>query len=71
VPEKTTISGAGVIGIVILAAVLLGVPHFVSFSQQELLVLLTINVLVVVSYRLQTLTGEWSLAHVVMMGTGA
>lgn len=70
-PEKTTISGAGVIGIVILAAVLLGVPHFVSFSQQELLVLLTINVLVVVSYRLQTLTGEWSLAHVVMMGTGA
>jgi len=71
VPEKTTIGGAGAIGILILAAVLLGVPHFVSFSQQELLVLLTINVLVVVSYRLQTLTGEWSLAHVVMMGTGA
>ena len=70
-PEKTTMGGASVIGIVILAALLIGVPHFVSFSQQELLVLLTINVLVVVSYRLQTLTGEWSLAHVVMMGTGA
>ncbi|MHA6687223.1 branched-chain amino acid ABC transporter permease [Mesorhizobium sp. A556] len=70
-PEKTTMGGAGLIGILILAALLIGVPHFVSFSQQELLVLLTINVLVVVSYRLQTLTGEWSLAHVVMMGTGA
>lgn len=69
--EKTTVGGAGLIGILILATVLITVPHFVSFSQQELLVLLTINVLVVVSYRLQTLTGEWSLAHVVMMGAGA
>ena len=30
-----------------------------------------INVLVVVSYRLVTLTGEWSLIHAVMMGVGA
>ncbi len=31
----------------------------------------TINVLLVASYRLLTLTGEWSLGHVVFMGVGA
>lgn len=70
-PDKINIDAAGMIGILILAAALIVAPHVVSFSQQELLVLLTINVLVVTSYRLQTLTGEWSLAHVVMMGSGA
>ena len=42
-----------------------------SLSQQEILVLTVINVLLVSSYRLLTLTGEWSLAHVVIMGVGA
>ena len=46
-------------------------PHALSFSQQEILVFLTINVLLVASYRLLTLTGEWSLGHVVIMGVGA
>ena len=46
-------------------------PNLVSFSQQEVLVFLTINILVVASYRLLTLTGEWSLGHVVIMGVGA
>ena len=46
-------------------------PHLLSFSQKEVAVFLVINVLVVVSYRLLTLTGEWSLAHVVLMGVGA
>ena len=55
----------------ILAVALLALPHGLSFSQQELLVFLTINILVVASYRLLTLTGEWSLAHVVIMGVGA
>ncbi|MCG8356623.1 MAG: branched-chain amino acid ABC transporter permease, partial [Kiloniellales bacterium] len=50
---------------------LLVLPHLVSFSQKEILVFLVINVLVVVSYRLLTLTGEWSLGHVVIMGVGA
>lgn len=45
-------------------------PHLLSFSQQEVLVFLTINVLLVASYRLLTLTGEWSLGHVVFMGVG-
>ncbi len=60
-----------VLAIVLLGAAVIAAPHLVSFSQQEILVLLTINVLVVASYRLLTLTGEWSLAHVVMMGVGA
>ena len=54
-----------------IAAGLVVLPHVLSFSQQEVLVLLVINVLVVASYRLLTLTGEWSLGHVVMMGAGA
>lgn len=53
------------------AAALVALPHGLSHSQQELLVFLTINVLLVASYRLLTLTGEWSLAHVVIMGVGA
>lgn len=55
----------------LLAAGLLALPHGLSFSQQEILVFLTINVLLVASYRLLTLTGEWSLGHVVIMGVGA
>lgn len=55
----------------VLAAVLIALPHGLSFSQQEILVFLTINILVVASYRLLTLTGEWSLGHVVIMGVGA
>ena len=57
--------------LLILLAGLLLLPHFVSFSQQELLVFTLINVLLVASYRTMTLTGEWSLGHVVMMGVGA
>ena len=52
-------------------AALVVLPHLLSFSQKEVAVFLVINVLVVVSYRLLTLTGEWSLAHVVIMGVGA
>ena len=55
----------------LLLCALLAVPHSLSFSQQEILVFLTINVLLVASYRLLTLTGEWSLGHVVIMGVGA
>ena len=55
----------------LLYAGLIVLPHVLSFSQQEIAVFLVINVLVVVSYRLLTLTGEWSLGHVVIMGAGA
>ncbi len=55
----------------VVAAALIALPHVLSYSQQEILVFLTINILVVCSYRLLTLTGEWSLGHVVIMGVGA
>jgi len=56
---------------IVVALVLLALPHVAQTSQQrEILVFLTINVLVVASYRLLTLTGEWSLAHIIMMGVG-
>lgn len=54
-----------------LAVGLIVLPHLLTFSQKEIAVLLVINVLLVVSYRLMTLTGEWSLVHVVIMGVGA
>ena len=54
-----------------LYAALVVLPHLLSFSQKEVLVFLIINVLLVASYRLLTLTGEWSLAHAVIMGVGA
>ncbi len=54
-----------------LYAGLIVLPHFLKYHQQDFLIFLTINILVVVSYRLVTLTGEWSLIHAVMMGVGA
>ena len=56
---------------VFLFAALAALPYLLSYSQQEIAVLLVINVLLVCSYRLLTLTGEWSLGHVVIMGVGA
>ncbi len=54
-----------------LVAALVTLPHLLSHSQVEIAVLTVFNVLLVASYRLLTLTGEWSLGHVVMMGVGA
>jgi branched-chain amino acid transport system permease protein len=72
VPERgLNLKLSSIIGAALLAAVLIVLPYLLSFSQQEILVLLVINVLLVSSYRLLTLTGEWSLAHVVIMGVGA
>lgn len=55
----------------VAVAVLLALPHLLSISQREIAVLLLVNILLVASYRLITLTGEWSLGHVVIMGVGA
>ena len=63
-------AGAAVLWLCLAAAVL-GLPHALSLSQQEVAVFTVINVLLVASYRLLTLTGEWSLGHVVLMGVGA
>jgi branched-chain amino acid transport system permease protein len=61
---------ARIIFSLLLLAGLLLLPHFLQFHHQDLLIFLTINVLVVASYRIVTLTGEWSLIHAVMMGVG-
>ena len=61
----------GAFWLILLIAGLAAAPHLLSYSQQELAVFLVINVLLVASYRLLTLTGEWSLGHVVIMGVGA
>lgn len=70
-PERAASGLSWALGIVLLVAALIVLPHLLSLSQQEILVFLVINVLLVTSYRLLTLTGEWSLAHVVIMGVGA
>ena len=57
--------------IAVILIALLALPHFLKYHHQDMLIFLVINVLVVASYRLVTLTGEWSLIHAVMMGVGA
>lgn len=52
------------------AAVLIAHPHYLEIHHQDFMIFLLINVLVVVSYRLMNLTGEWSLIHAVMLGIG-
>jgi len=59
------------LGLIALFAFLIVLPFTLKFHQQDFLIFLIINILVVVSYRLMTLTGEWSLIHVVLMGVGA
>ncbi len=54
-----------------LIGIFIIMPHFLKLHHQDLLIFLVINILVVSSYRLVTLTGEWSLIHAVMMGVGA
>jgi branched-chain amino acid transport system permease protein len=70
VPERT-VPVAGWLFAALTAAALIALPYALSYSQKEIAVLLVINVLLVMSYRLMTLTGEWSLVHVVIMGVGA
>ncbi len=59
----------------LLAVVLLvaaGVAPFTASTYSvEVLILFLINLILVSSYRILTTTGDWSLSHVVMMGTGA
>jgi branched-chain amino acid transport system permease protein len=57
--------------IVALLAGLMILPNYLKYHHQDFMIFLLINILVVVSYRLMTLTGEWSLIHIVMMGVGA
>ena len=57
-------------GLAAVFALLVALPFMVRPYLYGVLIGLLINVIVVVSYRLITTTGEWSLGHVVMMGAG-
>ncbi len=46
-------------------------PHLVGEYTIEILILFLINLILVVSYRIPATTGDWSLSHVVLMGSGA
>lgn len=50
---------------------LIALPFALKLHQQDFMISLLIWVLVAASYRLMTLTGEFSLIHVVLMGVGA
>ena len=54
-----------------VAALALALPYLVGEYYLEILILFLINLLLASSYRLLTTTGDWSLSHVVLMGTGA
>ena len=54
-----------------VAALAMAMPYLVGEYYLEILILFLINLLLAASYRLLTTTGDWSLSHVVLMGTGA
>ena len=58
-------------GIAIVLAVVCVLPFVVRPYQLDFLIFMFINIILVVSYRLIAITGEFSLAHAVIMGVGA
>jgi branched-chain amino acid transport system permease protein len=54
-----------------LLTVALAAPFTVGDYRIEVLIIFLINLILVSSYRLLTMTGDWSLSHVVLMGCGA
>ncbi len=66
--ERRAARWLGFGAVAVLVAVL---PFVVKVYQLDFLIFLLINILLVVSYRFVTLAGEWSLIHVVLMGSGA
>lgn len=55
----------------VLLAVLCVLPFLAREYHVEILIIFLINVILAVSYRLIATTGDWTLCHVVLMGTGA
>ena len=58
-------------GIAIVLAVVCVMPFVIRPYQLDFLIFMFINIILVVSYRLIAITGEFSLAHAVIMGVGA
>ncbi len=59
------------LGLTALLAIMFTLPFILRPYHVDLAILFLINLILVVSYRLITTTGDWSLAHVVLMGAGA
>jgi branched-chain amino acid transport system permease protein len=59
------------LGLGILLAILCIAPYVIGEYYVEILILFLINIILAVSYRLVTTTGDWSLCHVLLMGAGA
>ncbi len=57
-------------GIAVLLAVVCILPFIVRPYQLDFLIFMFINIILVVSYRLIAITGEFSLSHAVIMGVG-
>jgi branched-chain amino acid transport system permease protein len=64
-------SSIHIVGLVVLLAIMCILPFSVKEYYVEILILFLINVILATSYRLVTTTGDWSLSHVVLMGSGA
>ncbi len=58
-------------GIAVILAVVCVLPFVLRPYQLDFLIFMFINIILVVSYRLIAITGEFSLAHAVIMGVGA
>lgn len=59
------------IGLIGALTILCLVPFLIHEYHLEIVILYLINVILVVSYRLIATTGDWSLFHIVFMGSGA
>jgi branched-chain amino acid transport system permease protein len=68
VPKYNVLS---IIGVAALLAVLCVLPFLAREYHVEILIIFLINVILATSYRLIATTGDWTLCHVVLMGTGA
>jgi len=60
-----------VLALLALAVFMIALPYGLKLHQQDFMISLLVWILVVSSYRLMALTGEYSLIHVVLMGMGA
>jgi branched-chain amino acid transport system permease protein len=59
------------IGLAVLAVIVVALPFALREYYVDVVTMLLTNVIVVVSFRLITTTGGWSLAHIPLMGAGA
>jgi len=59
------------IGLIILAVILVVVPFRVGLYYVDVMIMLFINILIAVSFRVMATTGEFSLAQIPLVGVGA